>query len=252
MALSARGRASRFKGLSPGMLPPLGIIFGLFVAFIAAQVWGDIEHANAAINREACALRTVVLFAAAFRGEAEARLRDLARFGELMRLQGRWNGRQILPSAVIEEIRRGGSRELFPKAGYKLLPGWSYRNMSWVSDSAHGAFTARGSHGQAIYVDPTAEMVIARFASHPHGVQRKLLERTRRRDARRHPPQDYLADLITSPLLIIDDLGMRKLPHAAAEDLLEVIMRRYERASTLLTSNRPSTIGGSCRAAPPR
>jgi hypothetical protein len=79
-----------------------------------------------------------------------------------------------------------------------------------------------------------------------------LLERTRRRDARRHPPQDYLADLITSPLLIIDDLGMRKLPHAAAEDLLEVIMRRYERASTLLTSNRPSTIGGSCRAAPPR
>ena len=41
------------------------------------------------------------------------------------------------------------------------------------------------------------------------------------------------------PLLIIDDLGMRKLPHTAAEDLLEVIMRRYERASTLLTSNRP-------------
>ena len=40
-------------------------------------------------------------------------------------------------------------------------------------------------------------------------------------------------------LLIIDDLGMRKLPHTAAEDLLEVIMRRYERASTLLTSNRP-------------
>jgi len=41
------------------------------------------------------------------------------------------------------------------------------------------------------------------------------------------------------PLLIIDDLGMRKLPHTAPEDLLEVIMRRYERASTLLTSNRP-------------
>jgi len=39
--------------------------------------------------------------------------------------------------------------------------------------------------------------------------------------------------------LIIDDLGMRKLPHTAAEDLLEIIMRRYERASTLLTSNRP-------------
>jgi DNA replication protein DnaC len=47
------------------------------------------------------------------------------------------------------------------------------------------------------------------------------------------------ADLAAVPLLIIDDLGMWKLPHTAAEDLLEIIMRRYERASTLLTSNRP-------------
>src|SRR5437867_971570 len=43
----------------------------------------------------------------------------------------------------------------------------------------------------------------------------------------------------TIPLLIVDDLGMRKLPATAAEDLLEIVMRRYERASTLLTSNRP-------------
>jgi DNA replication protein DnaC len=51
--------------------------------------------------------------------------------------------------------------------------------------------------------------------------------------------KDYLADLAAVPLLIIDDLGMRKLPHTAAEDLLELVMRRYERASTVLTSNRP-------------
>ena len=49
----------------------------------------------------------------------------------------------------------------------------------------------------------------------------------------------YLVELTRVPLLIIDDLGMRKLPHTAAEDLLELIMRRYERASTMLTSNRP-------------
>ena len=51
--------------------------------------------------------------------------------------------------------------------------------------------------------------------------------------------KDFFAELTAVPLLIIDDLGMRKLPHTAAEDLLEIIMRRYERASTLLTSNRP-------------
>jgi len=51
--------------------------------------------------------------------------------------------------------------------------------------------------------------------------------------------KDYLHDITTVPLLIIDDLGMRKLPQTAAEDLLEIVMRRYERAATLVTSNRP-------------
>jgi DNA replication protein DnaC len=49
----------------------------------------------------------------------------------------------------------------------------------------------------------------------------------------------YLAHVTAVPLLLIDDLGMRRLPHTAAEDLLEIVMRRYERASTLMTSNRP-------------
>ena len=51
--------------------------------------------------------------------------------------------------------------------------------------------------------------------------------------------KQHMELLATVPLLIIDDLGMRKLPATAAEDLLEIVMRRYERASTLLTSNRP-------------
>lgn len=48
-----------------------------------------------------------------------------------------------------------------------------------------------------------------------------------------------IQEIVSVPLLIIDDLGMRKLPHSAAEDLLELIMGRYERASTIITSNRP-------------
>jgi DNA replication protein DnaC len=51
--------------------------------------------------------------------------------------------------------------------------------------------------------------------------------------------KQFMESVAGVPLLIIDDFGMRKLPHTAAEDLLEIIMRRYERASTLLTSNRP-------------
>jgi DNA replication protein DnaC len=51
--------------------------------------------------------------------------------------------------------------------------------------------------------------------------------------------KDKIMELQTVPLLIIDDLGMRKLPATAAEDLLEVVLRRHERTSTLMTSNRP-------------
>src|SRR5271170_2309304 len=51
--------------------------------------------------------------------------------------------------------------------------------------------------------------------------------------------KEFMESLTTVPLLIIDDFGMRKLPMTAAEDLLEIVMRRYESASTLLTSNRP-------------
>ena len=44
LAVGERLRA--IKAISPGMLPALGILFGLFVAFTAAQVWNDIERAN--------------------------------------------------------------------------------------------------------------------------------------------------------------------------------------------------------------
>ncbi len=101
-------------------------------------------------------------------------LRDMARFGEMMRLGGRFNDQEIIPAEVVDDIRRGGNRDHFTLAGYALLPGWTYRNMWWVSHNEHGAFTARGIHGQAIYIDPAAEMVIARFASHPLGANVNL------------------------------------------------------------------------------
>ncbi|MCP3440286.1 DUF4239 domain-containing protein [Bradyrhizobium sp. CCGUVB14] len=72
-------RAKALKAISPGMLPVLGIIFGLFVAFTAAQVWGDSDRAGAAVSREASALRSVVLLAAGLPAEQEAKLSGLVR-----------------------------------------------------------------------------------------------------------------------------------------------------------------------------
>lgn len=76
----AKGERARiFTGVSPAMLSPLGVIFGLMVVFIAAQVWSDIDHARAAVNREASAIRMVALLAHSFPGEPEARIRGLIR-----------------------------------------------------------------------------------------------------------------------------------------------------------------------------
>jgi hypothetical protein len=78
-ALAVGERARSFKAVSPGMLPPLGIIFGLFVAFTAAQVWSDNDRAGAAVNHEASALKSVVLLAANFPGDPETRVLALVR-----------------------------------------------------------------------------------------------------------------------------------------------------------------------------
>ncbi len=101
-------------------------------------------------------------------GGFSAALRDLGRLGELLRCDGRWRGRQLLPAAAVADIRRGGDREAFARSPYgRTLTGWSYRDMWWVTHNDHGAFMARGVHGQAIYIDPAAEMVIVRLASNP-------------------------------------------------------------------------------------
>ncbi|MGC9325660.1 MAG: serine hydrolase domain-containing protein [Desulfomonilia bacterium] len=100
-------------------------------------------------------------------GGLNAGLRDMARFGQMMLDEGYVGGRQIVPRRVIQRIREGGSREAFRAAGYKTLAGWSYRSMWWISHNGHEAYMGRGVHGQSLYIDPKAHMVIARFASNP-------------------------------------------------------------------------------------
>jgi CubicO group peptidase (beta-lactamase class C family) len=107
-------------------------------------------------------------------GGMSAGLRDLGRLGQLMLGEGELHGTRLFPREVTDNIRRGGDREAFAKAGYATLAGGSYRSMWWVFHNANGAYAARGVHGQTIYVDPTAEMVIVRFASFPNPFNSKI------------------------------------------------------------------------------
>jgi len=107
-------------------------------------------------------------------GGLSAGLRDLGRIGLLMLNEGEINGQRLFPSQVVANIRAGGSKAAFAKAGYRTLDGGSYRGMWWLLHNDHQAFAARGVHGQTIYVDPTADMVIVRFASFPTAKNGKI------------------------------------------------------------------------------
>lgn len=120
-------------------------------------------------------------------------------------------------------------------------------NRSLVFDLATGAFIAR--HEDALFLGPggTGKSHLAQATGHAAIEQgyRVLYRETHvlleelADSALDGTRKQYMEEITTVPLLIIDDFGMRKLPQTAAEDLLEIIMRRYERASTLITSNRP-------------
>lgn len=107
-------------------------------------------------------------------GGFSANMRDMAMFGEMVRNKGKFNKTQILPASLIADIMNGGDKAAFAKSAYSSLKGWSYRDMWWHTHNEHGAFAARGVHGQTIYIDPTAEMVLVRFSSHPEAKNSKI------------------------------------------------------------------------------
>lgn len=98
-------------------------------------------------------------------GGLTAGLRDLGRLGQLMLNEGEINGRRLFPAEVVSRIRQGGDQSKF--GGFPTIPNGSYTSQWWVFHNDNGAYAARGVHGQTIYVDPTAEMVLVRFASFP-------------------------------------------------------------------------------------
>jgi hypothetical protein len=90
MVLAAGERSRAFKAINPGLLPSLALLFGLFVAFTANQVWSDIAQASAAVNREAEELGAVMILSASFPGDAGDRIRRLTRDYIEKAARGEW------------------------------------------------------------------------------------------------------------------------------------------------------------------
>jgi CubicO group peptidase (beta-lactamase class C family) len=133
-----------------------------FADVLSERVWqklGAEEDANVMIDSVGTPLQGSGM---------SATLRDLARFGEMLRRGGEFNGQRILASEVIEDTARGGDRDKFAKApGQQARAGYSYRNQWWALHNADGAWEAAGVHNQFIHINPRAEMVVVKLSSHP-------------------------------------------------------------------------------------
>lgn len=142
MALAVGERGAAFKAVSPGMLPPMGLLFGLIVGFLVAQVWSDAGQARDAVDREASALRSVVLFVHAFPGEPETRMDALIRLHIRQAANEEWPAMAhqratlaTIPGPLAQALQLGVS--LSPHTdGQKVA-------QSQIVDSLQSAFDAR-------------------------------------------------------------------------------------------------------------
>jgi len=172
---------------------------------------------------------------------------------------GHWAPIDLVSALVQDELQRRQDRLLerrikqarFRDAG-KTLDGFDFTfnpkiDRALVFELATGRFVTRGEDAMLLGPPGSGKSHIAQALGlavihqghrvayrEVHTLLEELADATL--DGAR---KDYLAEMASVPLLLLDDLGMRKLPTTAAEDLLELVMRRYERTSTLLTSNRP-------------
>jgi CubicO group peptidase (beta-lactamase class C family) len=83
--------------------------------------------------------------------------------------QGQFNGEQIIPAAVVEDIEKGGDQDTFARgpAASLMNQGYSYHHQWWMTHNEHGAYQGLGYGGQMLYIDPAAQLVIAKFSSYP-------------------------------------------------------------------------------------
>ena len=112
MSLATGDRLRTFKAISTGLLSPLGVLYGLLVAFLATQVWTDQQRAHDAVNREASALRSVVLLSESFPESLGRQLRALVRRQIQETTTTEWKamaeediGLTRPPAALVESLR---------------------------------------------------------------------------------------------------------------------------------------------------
>ncbi|MBO3762130.1 serine hydrolase [Ciceribacter sp. L1K22] len=107
-------------------------------------------------------------------GGMSMRARDLARVGEMLRMNGVADGNQVIPTAWVADMRTAGSHQAWVDGDETFLPEGRYRSQWYQSGLEDGAFCAIGIHGQWLYVDPSTETVVVKLSSQPNPLDDEL------------------------------------------------------------------------------
>jgi CubicO group peptidase (beta-lactamase class C family) len=146
-------------------------VLGWIVSRVSNKHWADLMSENIwqKLGMEENAYVMVDSVGTPLQGAGlNATARDLARFGEMLRRGGEFNGHKIFDKSVLDDtFVKGGDKEKFKAGGMPFRAGYSYRNQWWMLHNADGAYEASGVHGQMIHVNPASEMVVVKLASHP-------------------------------------------------------------------------------------
>lgn len=141
-----------------------------FSDLLSAEIWSKLgaEHdAYITVDRDGASLPD---------GGICATLRDLGRFGQMILQEGQYNRQRIVPAAWIDQTRREGDNRQWQHAEWwaAQYPRGSYHNQFWHTGDEHGRFFGWGIHGQHLWIDPVAGMVIVKFSTGPNAVDRTL------------------------------------------------------------------------------
>lgn len=108
------------------------------------------------------------LGAARTAGGISTTLRDLARFGEMMRNDGMVAGKSVIPKNWVDDILKNGDADAWARGDMAhFIQGGKYRSKWYVVDQERETFCAVGIHGQWIYIDRKAEIVVVKMSSQP-------------------------------------------------------------------------------------
>lgn len=96
-------------------------------------------------------------------GGLQVTARDYAKLGQLFLQDGKWLGEQIIPADWVKASVTPDAPHLMPEAHPEFPVGYGYQ--WWVLDGDEGEFSALGIYNQAIYVNPSRDLVIVKLSA---------------------------------------------------------------------------------------